>query len=46
MGHDKWVDIEKRVSKSYAISMFNFKKGPKKKMLKLHYFKNPKIAHH
>ena len=26
--------------------MFNFKEGPKQKMLKVQYFKNPKIAHH
>ena len=29
MGPDKWVDVEKRVSKEDAISMFNFKEGPK-----------------
>ena len=46
MGHDKWVDVEKRVSKEDAISMFNFKEGPKIKMLKVQYFKHPEIAHH
>ena len=46
MGPNKWVDVEKRVSKEYAISMFNFKEGPKRKMLKVQYFKHPKIAHH
>ena len=35
MGPDKWVDVEKRVSKAHAISMFNFKEGPKQKMLKV-----------
>jgi len=29
MGPEKWVEIEKRVSKEDAISMFNFKEGPK-----------------
>ena len=46
MGPDKWVDVEKRVSKADAISMFNFKEGPKQKMLKVQYFKHPKIALH
>ena len=46
MGPDKWVDVEKRVSKEDAISMFNFKEGLKWKMLKLQYFKHPEIAHH
>ena len=36
MGPDKWVDVEKRVSKAdYINSMFNFKEGPKRKMLKV-----------
>ena len=46
VGHDKWVDVEKRVSKEDAISMFNFKEGPKRNMLKVQYFKHPEIAHH
>ena len=46
MGFDKWVDVEMRVSKADSISMFNFKEGPKWKMLKVQYFQNPKIAHH
>ena len=46
MGPDKWVNVEKRVSKANAISMFNFKEGPKRKMLKVKYFKHPEIAHH
>ena len=46
MDPDKWVDVEKRVSKAYAISMFNFKEGPKWKMLKVQYFKHPKISNH
>ena len=46
MGPDKWVDVEKRVSKADAISMFNCKQGPKRKMLKVQYFKHPEIAHH
>ena len=46
MGPDKWVDVEKRVSKVDAISMFNFKEGLKRKMLKVKYFKHPEIEHH
>ena len=46
MDPDKWVDVEKRVSKADIISMFNFKEGPKWKMLKVQYFKHPEIAHH
>ena len=46
MGPDKWVDVKKRVSKADAISIFNFKQGPKRKMLKVQYFKHPEIAHH
>ena len=46
MGPNKWVDVEKRVSKADAISMFNFKGGVKQKMIKVQYFKHPKIAHH
>ena len=46
MGPNRWVDVEKRVSKEDSISMFNFKEGPKRKMLKVQYFKHPEIAHH
>ena len=46
MGPDKWVYVEKRVSKADSISMFNFKEGPKRKMLKVQYFKHPEITHH
>ena len=46
MGPNKWVDVEKRVSKEDAISMFNFKEGPERKMLKVQYFKRLEIAHH
>ena len=46
MGLDKWVDVEKRVSKVDVISIFNFKEGPRQKMLKVKYFKHPKITHH
>ena len=35
MGPERWVDVEKRVSKVDVISMFNFKEGPKWKMLKV-----------
>ena len=45
MGPDKWVDVEKRVSKADAISMLNFKEGLKQKMLKVQYFKHLEIAH-
>ena len=46
MGPDKGVDVEKRLSKEYSISMFKFKKGPKRKMLKVQYLKHPEIVHH
>jgi len=46
MGSEKWVDVEKNVSKTQAISMFNFKEGSKQKMLKVQFFKHPNIAHH
>jgi hypothetical protein len=46
MGPDKWPKIEKRVSKEKAKSLFNFKEGPKKLMLKVQYFKHPNIAIH
>jgi hypothetical protein len=46
MGPDKWEVVKSRVSKENAISMFNFKEGPKRKMLKVQYFKHPNIAGH
>jgi hypothetical protein len=46
MGPDKWEVVKSRVSKEDAISMFNFKEGPKRKMLKVQYFKHPNIAGH
>ena len=46
MGPNKWVDVEKRVSKVDSISTFHFKEGPKRKMLKVQYFKHPEIVHH
>ena len=44
MGPDKWEDVKQRVTKDMAKSMFNFKEGPKRKMLKVQYFKHPNIA--
>ena len=46
MGPDKWEDVKQRVTKNMAKSMFNFKEGPKRKMLKVQYFKHPNIAHY
>jgi hypothetical protein len=46
MGPDKWDTIKNRVSKEYAISIFNFKEGPKRKMLKVQYFKHPHFDEH
>ena len=46
MGHDKWEVVKTRVSKEDAISMFNFKEGPKIKMLKGQCFKHPNIEGH
>jgi len=46
MGPDKWEIVKSRVSKEDAISMFNFKEGLKKKMLKVQYFKHPNIGGH
>jgi len=46
MDPDKWPEIEKMVSKEKAKSMFNFKEGPKRRMSKVKYFKNPHIAGH
>jgi hypothetical protein len=46
MGSDKWDTVKNRVSKEDAISMFNFKEGPKWKMLKVQYFKHPHFVGH
>jgi hypothetical protein len=46
MGPDKWDTVKNRVSKEDAISMFNFKDGPKRKMLKVKYFKHPHFVEH
>jgi hypothetical protein len=46
MGPDKWDTIKNRVSKEDTISMFNFKEGPKRKMMKVKYFKNPHFVGH
>ena len=44
MGPDKWEDVKQKFTKEVANSMFNFKIGPKRKMLKVQYFKHPNIA--
>jgi hypothetical protein len=44
MGPDKWETVKNRVTKENVISMFNFKEGPKRKMLKVQYFKHPDIV--
>jgi hypothetical protein len=44
MGPDEWDVVKNKVSKENAISMFNLKDGPKRKMLKVQYFKHPNIA--
>ena len=44
MGPDKWEDVKQKVTKYVAKSMFNFKEGSKRKMLKVQYFKHPDIA--
>jgi hypothetical protein len=46
MGLDKWDALQNKVSKVNAISMFNFKYGTKRKMLKVQYFKHPDIEGH
>jgi hypothetical protein len=46
MSIDKWEVVKSTVSKEDVISMFNFKEGPKRKMLKLQYFKHSNIAEH
>ena len=45
MGPDKWEDVKQKVTSDMAKSIFNFKEGPKRKMLKVQYFKHPEIAH-
>ena len=35
MGPDKWEDVKQRVTTEMAKSMFNFKEGMKRKMLKV-----------
>ena len=44
MGPDNWKDVKQKVTKDMAYSVFNFKEGPKIKMLKVKYFKHPNIA--
>ena len=46
MGPDKWPEVEKKVSKQQAISLFNFKEGPKWSILKVQYLKHPHITDH
>ena len=46
MGPNKWEAVKERVTTTMAKSMFNFKEGPKRKMLKVKYFKHPNIAHY
>ena len=46
MGLDKWEAVKNRVSKEEVVFMFNFKEDPKRKMLKVQYFKHPDIAGH
>ena len=46
MGLDTWEVVKQRVTKEMAKSMFNFKEGLKRKMLKVQYLKHPNIAFH
>ena len=46
MGPDKWEVFKQRVTTKMAKSIFNFKEGLKRKMLKMKYFKQPHIAHY
>ena len=46
MGPDKWEDVKQIVTKDMVKSMFNFKEVPKRKILKVQYFKHPNIAHY
>jgi len=44
MGPNKWEDVKQKVTRAVAKSMFNYKEGPKRKMLKVQYFKHPDIT--
>ena len=44
IGPNKWQDIKQRVTRAEAKSMFNYKEGPKIKMLTVQYFKHPNKA--
>ena len=46
MSPDKWEVVKERITTTMAKSMFNFKEGPKRNMLKVKYFKHPDIAHY
>ena len=46
MGPDTWEAVKQIFTIEMAESMFNFEKGLKIKMLKVHYFKNSNIAGH
>lgn len=46
MGPDKWAIVKERVTKEHANSMFYFKEGLKRKVLKVQYFKHSELAHH
>ena len=35
IGPDEWEDVKQKVTKYVAKSMFNFKEGPKRKMMKV-----------
>ena len=44
MGPDIWEVVKHKVTTEMTKSMFNFKEGLKRKMLKVKYFKHPYIA--
>ena len=46
MGLDKWEDVKQKVTKEVAKLMFNYTEGPKRKMLKVQYFKHPNKANY
>jgi len=46
IGPNKWVEVSRRVTKAHSKSMFNFKQGPKIKMLGVQYFKHHETTHH
>jgi len=46
MGPDTWEVVKQRVTTEKTESMFNFKSGLKRKMLKVKYFKHLDIASH